>query len=259
MSSIKASDLIQAKALGCLDTEDDAVITQLMEDDQNFPWQELGHYQNLVAFLPTLLDIESPDLEVKNRVARKLSQLGERQKKTEQVKSPEVSVATEKISDDELIEQTSSLNRDLQLDDEVIEGEGRIKKGISFKEHGMPQIPLKEEEEKFTKDAAELQPDRIGNRTAPRVTRKEVDKKSVRSYVSKFPAEEKVIESKKDRSGIITAIILFVISLIVLIFIYFKLSSDIQDNKNEIERLKQQISLSGDYDNLIYHRLSKIT
>ncbi|MCH6574331.1 MAG: hypothetical protein IH795_03865, partial [Bacteroidetes bacterium] len=63
-------ELLQAKALGCLDPEDDALFTKLMKEDENFPWQELGHYQNLVAFLPTLLEIEVPDREVKDNIAR---------------------------------------------------------------------------------------------------------------------------------------------------------------------------------------------
>jgi hypothetical protein len=49
MSNMESKELLQAKALGCLDPEDDALITKLMKEDENFPWQELGHYQNLVT------------------------------------------------------------------------------------------------------------------------------------------------------------------------------------------------------------------
>ena len=86
MSLAQAKDLIQAKALGCLDEEEEKLFAKLLEE-ADFPWQELGQYQNLVAFLPTLLDIENPDKEVKDNIARKLYEYGEKIKVEEETEN----------------------------------------------------------------------------------------------------------------------------------------------------------------------------
>ncbi len=99
MSNMESMELLQAKALGCLDPEDDARFNKSMREDENFPWQELGHYQNLVAFLPTLLDIEIPEPEVKDNVARKLYGLGEKFKAEKEDEVKQNTIAKEKELD----------------------------------------------------------------------------------------------------------------------------------------------------------------
>ena len=49
MSETRVKDLIQAKALECLDTKENATFLHLMEEDNEFPWEGFGQYQNLVA------------------------------------------------------------------------------------------------------------------------------------------------------------------------------------------------------------------
>jgi len=78
-------------------------------------------------------------------------------------------------------------------------------------------------------------------KTTPTQLKKEFEQKSVKSYVSKFPAEATHIESSKSKSGLIVTIILFVVTLIALIFVYFELSSDIQENRDRIDMLQRQI------------------
>src|SRR3970282_154183 len=68
-------ELIKSYVLGCLNPEVEKGLKSFMEDTENFPWQELGQYQNLVAMLPLNLSFETPGLEVKDRVARKLYEL----------------------------------------------------------------------------------------------------------------------------------------------------------------------------------------
>jgi len=71
---------LHAFALGCLEREDYDVMMEYFKSNQDFPWQELGEYQNLVALLPSFLDIEVPDAQVKDRVARKLYRLRDQQR-----------------------------------------------------------------------------------------------------------------------------------------------------------------------------------
>ena len=293
MNNIKAKDLIQAKALGCLDPDDDAMMNKLMEEDAEFPWQEFGQYQNLVAFLPTLLDIESPDQYVKDNVANKLSQLEAERKaaeapppppepepETESIPEPESEPKpepetvpeesetinlTEQPVEEELSKDITNLDPDIKIDEEIEEEiKSTEKKGISFKDHGVPQIPSVEEDKKekiveekkeVKKEEPQLKPDRINRGPVQRLSRKEFESRNVKSFISKTPAveEKPVVQIKKDKAGIITAIVLFIITLLVLAFMYFKFTNEIQQNKEEINRLKNMISYEEIFNSLSCH------
>lgn len=245
MSDMEAKELLQAKALGCLDPEDDALFTKLMEDEGNFPWQELGHYQNLVAFLPTLLDIEIPDPEVKDNVARQLYELGEKIKaEKEEVKENKTAEKElDKIEEDGIIIEEEPVEKSkIPAVDEDPADVDTTNNGISIKEHGvLLQTPLNNEEKVMQEPQIKQQPGGPETKTAPTQLKKEFEQKSVKSYVSKFPAEATHIESSKSKSGLIVTIILFVVILIALIFVYFELSSDIQENRDRIDMLQRQI------------------
>ncbi|MFA6978427.1 MAG: anti-sigma factor [Ignavibacteriaceae bacterium] len=72
--------LLHAFALGCLEREEYDLMMEYFKSNQDYPWQELGEYQNLVALLPSFLNIESPDARVKDMVARKLYRLRDQQR-----------------------------------------------------------------------------------------------------------------------------------------------------------------------------------
>ncbi len=65
-------DFIFAYALGCLDESDLVDLKNFLDSNEDFFWQELGEYQNLSSLLPSILAIENPLPEVKDKVARKL-------------------------------------------------------------------------------------------------------------------------------------------------------------------------------------------
>lgn len=72
--------LLHAFALGCLEREEYDLMMEYFKSNQDYPWQELGEYQNLVALLPSFLNIESPEPRVKDMVARKLYRLRDQQR-----------------------------------------------------------------------------------------------------------------------------------------------------------------------------------
>lgn len=252
MGDLNAADLIYAKALGCLDFEEESAFNKQMEEGNDFPWEELGQYQNLVALLPTLLEVEQPEQEIKDNVARKLYELEqkrkEEQKAQEQDKKESVTQQTDAETDIEKtnLEQIQTppaannkkLEESLADIDEIITGENN-KGGISFKDHGMPVIPIEKETvaEPQEKDTEIVPEPKLKKQIETPAMEKETQK--VKSYVSKYTAGPKV-EFKKDNSAKVLAVILFVITLIALAIVYFKLSSDIDKNKNDIELLKNQ-------------------
>jgi hypothetical protein len=83
------ASLLHAFAIGCLEREDYDRMMDYFKSNQDYPWQELGEYQNLVALLPSFLNIEVPDARVKDMVARKLYRLRDQQRpqRTTQISS----------------------------------------------------------------------------------------------------------------------------------------------------------------------------
>ena len=80
--------------------------------------------------------------------------------------------------------------------------------------------------------------------TAPkRGVKKEVRDKSTKNYVSKFPKDEKVGRIGSNKLLIVAAIVMVII-LIFLLIMYLGLSSEIDENKQEIQKLKQRIGIA---------------
>ena len=228
MNNMESMELLQAKALGCLDSEDDELFTKLMKD-----------YQNLVAFLPTLLEIEVPDREVKDNIARKLSEPGEKIKaeKEEDVKQNIIAKEEEsdKIEEDGFIIEEEPIEKDLA-------DVSNAKKGISFKEHeALMQLPSNDDKKLIREPLINKQQEGPETKTTPKQPKKEFEQKDVKNYVSKFSTEAADVESNKSKSRLILTITLIVVTLLALIFIYFKLSSDIKENRDRIDRLERQI------------------
>lgn len=260
MSNMESMELLQAKALGCLDPEDDELFTKLMKEDENFPWQELGHYQNIVAFLPTLLDIEVPEPEVKDNVARKLYELGEKIKAEKENKVKQNTIAKEaefdKIEEDGIILEEEPIEKaEITAAGEDLADVSYTNNGISFKEHGaLLQKFLNDEKKMMREPLTKKQQGGPETKTTPIQPKKESEQKSNESYVSKFPAGAADGESSKSKGGLIVAVILFVVTLLALIFVYFKLSSDIQENRDKIDRLERQIGTEIMLENTSIHK-----
>lgn len=72
MDKDTAAEMIQAKALGCLDSKDRKELNEFLNLGGEFPWKDFGEYQNLAALLPIILEIEAPDVSVKDKVAQKI-------------------------------------------------------------------------------------------------------------------------------------------------------------------------------------------
>ena len=188
MSNMASMELLQAKALGCLDPEDDALFTKLMKEDENFPWQELGHYQNLVAFLPTLLDIEVPEPEVKDNVAQKLYELGEKDKaeKDEDVKQNTIAKETEIEEEGFVIEDEPVGNDELPAVGEDLANVDTTNDGISFTEHGPKLQNLLNDEKKVEREPPiKQQQVKTETKTTPTKPKKEFEQKNVKSDVTK--------------------------------------------------------------------------
>lgn len=67
----EAADLIYASVLGCLDRADQKKLNEYIKSGGELP-HNMGELQNIAAMLPVILQAETPDPQLKDRVARKL-------------------------------------------------------------------------------------------------------------------------------------------------------------------------------------------
>jgi preprotein translocase subunit SecG len=239
VSDLQVKDLLQAKALGCLDPEEDEIFIKCAKEDKNFPWKEYGSYQKIVSCMPVLLELEIPNQGVKDKVSKILYDLNER------LISEENSVK-ENNSDDEIIIEELEESKDIKLQEipnynEVTTEKKEITDSISIKKHETSEIPLTGFEN-LNKETITKRTEKLKKKSPVNFNRKELKKKPVKNYSSKIPTSENFEGGNKTKLFLITAVTLLIITLFLVIFIYFKFSSNIESNKNEIENLKQQIS-----------------
>ena len=67
----EAADLIYASVLGCLDRADQKKLNEYIKSGGKLP-SNMGELQNIAAMLPVILQAETPDAQLKDKVARKL-------------------------------------------------------------------------------------------------------------------------------------------------------------------------------------------
>lgn len=122
MDEQKILSLIPAKALDCLDPEDELILQSYINQGLSFPWNELGTYQTVVAILPLSLQLEVPDPQLKDKIALRLIKLVEEQQpqKTEEESRPiipestmeEVRTEIDKVGPEIIKEENTSIEHD---------------------------------------------------------------------------------------------------------------------------------------------------
>lgn len=72
MADQAVSEMISAFAAGCMDKENFIHFNNYIRNNGELPYKELGKLQIITSMLPSILEQEEPDPELKNRVARRL-------------------------------------------------------------------------------------------------------------------------------------------------------------------------------------------
>jgi hypothetical protein len=302
----KIIGMLQAKALGCLDAEDNKELQEFIDEGHVFPWDELGKYQNVASLLPLALPLEIPDAELKDRVALKLIKLSEqlRIKKlleedkfeveqeldenvdeftniTEPYVEPAIEIETEETVVEENLavalnpeEATFNLDEvvlpnidpDEVSNDNLLEEvmiESPFETLVDEAEIDYPQV----EEVEINEVLAEPDPQKIVkleqlvgkvDKVSKPIEESEDQSKQV-DWTKKSVAEKmfKAIEQdfdslkhhyveseRKTIRGLLFVYVIIAVLLALLIFSFFKFSSDVDGLKNEIKDLKKKITSS---------------
>ena len=313
----KIVGMLQAKALGCLDAEENKDLQEFIDAGHVFPWDELGSYQNVASLLPLALQLELPDAELKDRVALKLIKLSEQlrinkileedkfeveEELDENVEEftnisetfiePPIEIETEEtVVEENLAEALTPEESNFNLDDVVLPGldggevsDVNLQEDVSIEspfetlideteidypqveevdvdkvltENKIPQPDISEqlvsEESENISPLIDQQSDEIKSvedsddpEKKPDLTKKSVVEKVFKALEQDFDAlKNNVDESdRKTTRGLLFAYIIVAVLLALLIFSFFKFSSDINSLKNEVKELKNKISSS---------------
>ncbi|HSW55360.1 MAG TPA: hypothetical protein VLH59_09730 [Ignavibacteriaceae bacterium] len=200
MEKKKAIDLIKLEVLDCLNIADAETLHLSKEVDSDFPWKELGEYQNLAAFLSVALPLEFPVSELKDKVALKLYNMRDEIKaKLDAKRKPEEPPV--------LIEDEKEI-----IDEEFIVEE--------------TYVPVIEEEISPLSVSGRIEQKRTEEISAKSDLRskvtfdKELVEKTVKEYFkSHFEPELKSIRNSMKRNFVIS-LVLFAISLILIVILF---------------------------------------
>lgn len=200
-SEFDYSKKICSFALGCLDRNEYFEILEKMQDKLHFPFQELGEFQNLVALLPTILNIETPEPEVKDKVARRLYRIKD-------IKRPERKFTKEIVSSD--INQQNITQKESQLKENFFElgslkdKESTFEEIKEFERQGN-NVPSKEKEfqpvKSFTKkiEENEIPPSKKIDMNPPPTSKEEIEKQEIskEKLLTEKELEEKSISEEQ--------------------------------------------------------------
>ncbi len=261
-------DLLHAYALGCLDQKELNILNEFLDTGEEYFWEELGEYQNLTALLPSILNIETPGAELKDKVARSLYKIrNERRTRPVLEKPIKITIAEQKevpVLSEERLSSFFSRTR-IQMKEEEAEQYGTQTPNKSIHEVSSKQDQVKDFELVTTKEKlpkleeklwedinkSKLQDEMKGDSFA--TDQLEIDTggfngknvttapemKEKKSYqLHGVPEKE---ESKKSYGGIIFSFILFLIVAAGLVYFYTKISSDVNTYKSGIDKLDNQI------------------
>jgi len=199
MEKKKAIELIKLEVFDCLNNEDAEILRLSKEFDSDFPWKELGEYQNLAALLPVALTIEFPVGELKDKVALKLYNM------RDDIKA--------KLDAKKKLEEPPVLQ---EVEEEIVEEEIQLDEiNITVQEEQVAQVsvPNKFEQKRI---AEEVKADLRSKVTFD----KELVEKTVKEYLkSHLEPELKLIRASIKRNLIIS-LALFAISLILIVILF---------------------------------------
>jgi hypothetical protein len=211
MDTKKKIELIKLEVLGCLNEKDYENLRLMKESDNDFPWKELGEYQNLAAMLPATLTITYPGSELKDKTARKLYDVREeirakieakKAKEAPPKKIEEEKVVAEEAEEEEAEEVKIEEPVEAQepvLNEETAEVEEKIEQEIEVVEDTEPEPERevepqqKAKEEEQTLPEEETEEEYVFNRIkkAAKVKGEELQPKKLEPFRIQSTAQEK--------------------------------------------------------------------
>jgi hypothetical protein len=213
MEKKKIVDLIKLEVLGCINQKDSEALSSAKETEAEFPWKELGDYQNLAALLPIAQKLEFPAAELKDKVAMKLYEIRDVIKAKldakKAIEEPEPEIQVEELNEIEEEEE-------IQLE-EISSTAMKEVESTTIKEVEIPQVSVAEKPE--VRRTVEEMPARVDHRVKTAVDRDMVER-TVREYL-KSNLEDQLSSVKQSISkNFYLSLIFFIITLILIVVVF---------------------------------------
>lgn len=203
MEKKKAIELIKLEVLYCLNESDSEALRISKEVDADFPWKELGEYQNLVALLPVALTLEFPVSELKDKVALKLYNMRDEIKAKLDAKKALEEPPAQIVEEEEIV-----VDEEINVDDI----------NVSIQEEDSARVVSVAEKIEHKRMAEEIA---VKTDLRSKATfDKDLVEKTVKEYLrSHFEPELKSIRKDIKRNFLIS-LALFVISLVLIVALF---------------------------------------
>ena len=234
MDKKKSMDLIKLEVLGCLNDKDKESLQAMKAEGEEFPWKILGDYQNLIANLPLALELKYPASDLKDKTATKLYNIRDQikakvdarkaQEMPEQPVEEEISESEENFEVQENFEERVTAEQ-VEVEEKVF---AEVEEGIHF--NADESIPGQDEPVKFVgKFKEKSEPENLIRQTSEieikeslkTIVDKDAIEKVTRDYIKSHLEREIESLSKSVKMNRILSLILFVISLVLIIALYF--------------------------------------
>jgi len=262
-------EFLYAYSLGCLDKDDLINLKNFLDSNEDYYWQELGEYQNLSSLLPSVLPVERPDPEVKDKVARKLYRIRneikakrDKLKKEQKASEGKVEKAIEpKKEETSPVEKTENKVEDF----EIVTPKEKIPDNLisveNKKEGPTDQIEKKSEEAvmDFEKKPEVIENGDTGTTTKNKASDSIAEEKDPSQNViektnihrhSRIKQIEKKEKTRSRRSLLVMISFLAMLILVAILgYLYFKFSSSIKKYEARINSLNQDMAtLNGRFN-----------
>ena len=233
MDKKKSLDLIKLEVLGCLNEKDKESLQAMKAEGVEFPWKVLGDYQNLIANLPLALELKYPASDLKDKTATKLYNIRDQikakvdAKKAQQMPAQPVEVEPESLESIEVQEkfEENVMTEQIEVEEKVF---AEVEEGIHFQVDEriagidepvkfVSKFKEKGEPENLFRQAAEIE----AKEPLKAVVDKDVIEKVTRDYIKSHLEREIESLSKTVKKNRILSLILFVISLLLILAVYF--------------------------------------
>ena len=271
-------EFLYAYSLGCLDKDDLINLKNFLDSNEDYYWQELGEFQNLSSLFPSVLPVEKPDPEVKDKVARKLYRIrneikAKRDKLKKEQKASEAIVekVIEPKKEEEVLPAEKPEHEPKVKDFEIVTPKEKVPENLisveNKKEEPTHQIEKKSEEvEKKSEEAVvnfEKKPEEVGNGDTDTTTNSKVadsvaeeegppqnvrEKTNIHRHGRIRQIEEKENTGSRRSFWVMISFIAMLILVAVLGYFYFKFSSSIKKYEARVNSLNQDMAtLNGQF------------
>lgn len=203
-------EMISAFAAGCMDDQNYKQFKNYIRSGGELPEGELGELQNVISLVPAILDLEQPDAELKEKVAKKLISLQDEIKKKIKEKKERSTQEFTSLTGESRIEKTVENQRHDPFATDLHE------KRYSQDEVRKSSGEKKEQQQKKTEEPKQT------IKPAPQPLNIQFENKKPQFPPGTQPINSKLLMGLWIGFGLLTAV------LIVFVFYYFKTTGNLQ-------------------------------